>query len=66
MQSELKDVSDDSEVIFDADFLPFKDIINYISDFNINSNVTFKILPKQAKYILGSDDSVNQGEVINL
>lgn len=66
MQSELKDISKDSEVIFDADFLSFKDIIKYMSDFNTNSNVTFKILPKRVKYILGSNDSLNRGEVINL
>ena len=66
MQSELKDVSEDSEVIFDSDFLSFKDIINYMSDFHANSNVTFKILPRKANYLLGSNDSVNRGEVINL
>jgi len=64
VQSELKDVQENSEVIFDADFITYKDIVNHMSQSEINTKVTFKIHPKNANFMLGSNDSINRGEVI--
>ena len=66
VQSELNDVSNSSEVIFDADYVSYKDIIRHMSNSEINSKATFKIHPKNANFILGSNDSKNRGEVIKL
>ena len=66
VQSELNDVPNSSEVIFDADYVSYKDIIKHMSNPNINSKATFKIHPKNANFILGSNDSKNRGEVIKL
>lgn len=64
IQSGLKDVSYDSEVIFDAEYVTYKDVIKHMSNSEINSNATFKIHPKNSNFILGSNDSKNRGEVI--
>lgn len=61
---DLKDVHENSEVIFDANYLSFKEIIKYMSLPEINLKATFKILPKMANFVLGSNDSKNRGEVI--
>ena len=66
ISSDLEDLKEGTEIILDADYLPFKKIIEYISDKRINSKATFKILPKNANYIIGSNDSSVRGEVINL
>lgn len=53
-----------SEVILDANTLTYKQIINYLSQIEGDNNLSFKILPKDSNFIIGSDDSINQGEVI--
>ncbi len=66
VKSDIQKVTDDSEVIFDADYVTYKDIIKHMSNSEINSKATFKIHPKNANFILGSNDSKNRGEVIKL
>lgn len=53
-----------SEVILDANTLSYQQIISYLSQVEDNNNLSFKILPNDSKFIIGSDDSINQGEVI--
>lgn len=53
-----------SEVILDANTLTYTQIITYLSQVEDNNNLSFKILPKDSQFIIGSDDSINQGEVI--
>ena len=60
----LEAVKPNSELILDANYLSYKDIINYMSNAEINPMATFKILPDNANFILGSNDSKNRGEVI--
>jgi hypothetical protein len=57
-------VSTPTEIIFDANTLSFKDIISKTCAFRQNKHVTVKILPQNSSYIIGSNDSVNQGEII--
>ena len=66
VKSDLNEISDSSEVIFDADYVSYKDIIKHMSNSEINSKATFKIHPKNTNFILGSNDSKNRGEVIKL
>lgn len=53
-----------SEVILDANALSYKEIIIYLERIKDSKYLSFKILPKDAQYIIGSDDSINQGEVV--
>ena len=53
------------EIIFDNNFLDFKSIIACMES-NKNSDITFKILPKNSHFIIGSNSSNDRGEVIFL
>ena len=63
---ELELVPENSEIIFDANTIAYKDIINKMDQYAVNLRVTFKILPNKSRFIIGSNDSVNQGEVIEI
>jgi hypothetical protein len=52
------------EIILDANFLTYKEIISIVDNRPDNKKVTFKILPNNTNFILGSDDSTTRGEVI--
>ncbi|MBQ0768043.1 MAG: glycosyltransferase family 2 protein [Bizionia sp.] len=53
-----------SEIIFDANSMSFKEIIDIMLESKKNKNFTFKILPKNSNFILGSNSSKSRGEVI--
>ena len=65
LKSDLKNIEKESEVIFDANVLSFKDIINFMETNHLDCSVTFKIWPKNSKFVIGSDDAVSRGEVIS-
>ncbi|MCB0463448.1 MAG: glycosyltransferase family 2 protein [Flavobacteriaceae bacterium] len=64
VQNHVKDIKPKSEVIFDANSLTYKEIINNFENLHAPNNLSFKILPKHSNFILGSNDAVNRGEVI--
>ena len=53
------------EVIFDNDSTSFMKILFYISELK-NSGIQFKIKPKNTSFIIGSNNSVDKGIVVNL
>jgi GT2 family glycosyltransferase len=53
-----------SEVIFDQNFNSFKTIIDAFET-NKNKGLSFKILPKSSRFLIGSNSSFDRGEVIN-
>ena len=53
------------EVIFDNNFIDFKNII-HILETNKNKKITFKILPQFSDFIIGSNSSNDRGEVIQV
>ncbi|WP_299888386.1 glycosyltransferase family 2 protein [uncultured Lacinutrix sp.] len=61
---EYKDIKKNTEVILDANYLSFETIINIISTSEKNKNLSFKILPKNANFIIGSNSSKSRGEVV--
>ncbi|TYB80221.1 glycosyltransferase family 2 protein [Bizionia saleffrena] len=61
---QLTQATPNSEIIFDANYLTFSEIISVISGSDKNKNFTFKILPKNSNFILGSNSSKSRGEVI--
>jgi GT2 family glycosyltransferase len=53
-----------TEVIFDANTMTYKEIIQELKTLGRPNELSFKILPKKSNFIIGSDDSINRGEVI--
>ena len=64
LKSDLKSVNDRSEIIFDANLISYKDIIEMIRLKPNYKALTFKILPNDSEFILGSDNAINRGEVV--
>ncbi|MBR9914543.1 MAG: glycosyltransferase family 2 protein [Algicola sp.] len=55
-----------TEYILDNNYLDFKSIIEILSNTPKNCTATFKILPKNSNFIIGSNSSKYRGEVISL
>ncbi len=53
-----------TQVVFDANVVSFKTIIDKVSSIEKNRGITFKILPKNTNFIVGSHSSKSRGEVI--
>lgn len=64
LNTALENIKKNTEVILDAHILSYKNIIAYVSDKKFNDIVSFKILPKNSNFIIGSKSSKNRGEVI--
>lgn len=62
----LNDVPENSEIIFDANMMSYKEIISKMTTLSDNPSISFKILSKNATFILGSNSSKKRGEVIPL
>ena len=65
VQNHIKDIKPKSEIIFDANHLSYKQIIQYFENLHEPNKLSFKILPKNSDFIIGSNDDVNRGEVIH-
>ena len=63
-EDQLSSIESNAEVIFDANTMTYKDIIEFIK--TSDKELTYKILPNQSNFILGSNDGFSQGEVIIL
>jgi len=57
-------IKGETEYILDANYLSFKKIITIMSNAEKNKGTTFKILPKNSNFILGSNSSKTKGEII--
>ncbi len=62
--SQLVFENENSEVIFDQNYNSFKIIIEAL-EANKNKGLSFKILPKSSRFLIGSNSSFDRGEVIN-
>ena len=57
------------EIIFDTDFIDFKDCIalqEYAKKVGFNRKITFKIKPKATDFLIGSNNSTSRGEVVKM
>ncbi|WP_452224121.1 glycosyltransferase family 2 protein [Lacinutrix chionoecetis] len=63
--SNISQVKKNTQIVFDANHVSFKEIINDMDTSEKNKNLSFKILPKNANFILGSHSSKSRGEVIH-
>lgn len=52
-----------TEIILDSNALDFKTIIHIIEMYR-NKNITFKIIPRTRNFMIGSNSSLDRGEVI--
>ena len=62
--SQLVFENENSEIIFDQNHTSFKSIIAAFET-NKNKGLSFKILPKSSRFLIGSNSSFDRGEVIN-
>jgi GT2 family glycosyltransferase len=63
--SSLSTNNQSSEIILDNEFISFKECILFL-EFAKNSGFTFKIKPKNANFLIGSNNSNDRGEVIKI
>lgn len=66
LKSDLNGLKQGTQVIFDANIWSYKAIIEMMEHTDKNKKLTFKILPDQSNFILGSDTTISRGEVIVL
>lgn len=52
------------EIILDSNYISFKNCISFM-DKHKNKNYTFKIIPKNASFLIGSDNSNERGTILN-
>jgi GT2 family glycosyltransferase len=65
LQSRLEDYNNDIEYILDNNHLSFRSIIAIISNTPKNCSATFKILPKNSNFIIGSNSSKHRGAIMS-
>ena len=54
-----------AEVVLDNEFISFKECIAVLES-AVNKGLTFKIIPKNANFLIGSNNSNERGEVIKI
>lgn len=62
----MEKIPDNTEIILDSNVFSFKESIALLENTKKNDLVTFKILPKESNFIIGSDNAVSRGEIIHL
>lgn len=66
MVSSVNHYNNDTQYILDNNYLSFKSIIEILSNTPKNCTATYKILLKNSNFIIGSNSSKSQGEVLLL
>jgi GT2 family glycosyltransferase len=54
-----------AEMVLDTNFIPFKECISFMESLK-NKGLTFRILPKNTNFLIGSDNSNERGEIIKI
>jgi GT2 family glycosyltransferase len=54
-----------TQIILDNEFISFKDCVN-MHEIHRNKGITFRIMPKKARFIIGSDSSDDRGGVVKV
>lgn len=62
--SDIHQIEKDCKLILDTSFLSYKTIIDLMKSTVKTDNISFRIWPKNSNFIIGSDNSVEKGEVI--
>jgi hypothetical protein len=53
------------EILLDNNSFSFKEIIAFLEE-NKNQGFTFKIIPKKASFMIGSNSSNDRGEIVKI
>ncbi len=64
LYSDSSTLQSNQQIIFDQKHITFKDIFEKMTKWSENKQLTFKILPKNANFIIGSNSSKSRGEVL--
>ncbi len=64
LRREMSNFANETEIILDAKVLTYKGIIDFMSTYANTKKWTYKIWPNESRFILGSDNSVSRGEVL--
>ncbi|MBX9887270.1 MAG: glycosyltransferase family 2 protein [Flavobacteriaceae bacterium] len=56
---------DECEIVLDSNFITFKHCIDFMESVK-NKGLTFRILPKNTNFLIGSDNSNERGEIFKL
>jgi GT2 family glycosyltransferase len=64
LNSQLEKMNGNTQIVFDANDFSYHEIISAMEQLK-NKNITFKINPPQTEYIIGSNSSIDRGEVID-
>lgn len=64
LSKEISNFEGETEIILDANFLTYKEIIQLLNKYSSLRKWTYKILPNNSSFILGSDNAISRGEVI--
>ncbi len=59
------DTNSNIEIIFDTNSISYKDLINFMN-LNKSKNLTFKNYIPNSKYAIGSNNSIDRGEIIHI
>ena len=62
----FEEVFPNTQVVFDGNTLDYAKIIEKMLSSDVDTGLTFRILPKNARFIIGSDSTEQRGEVILL
>lgn len=62
----LSEVTAFTQVVFDGNTINYKAVIDSMASIDKARGVTFRILPENSQYIIGSDSSQQRGEVVLL
>jgi GT2 family glycosyltransferase len=65
LSSILDEVKNDSMLVYDFSLVKVKDVIKDLKQKSIQKNIVFRFLPKNSKFIIGSDSAINRGEVVH-
>ena len=66
LSANLNKATSGSQVVFDGNTIKYKEMIDMMASSEVTKRLTFRILSKDAHYIIGSDSSEQRGEVIFL
>ncbi|WP_248723528.1 glycosyltransferase family 2 protein [Seonamhaeicola sp. ML3] len=64
LDSDLETIQPNNEIIFDTNHISYKKMISLMQDLSVGKKLTFKILPKDSSFIIGSNDSKGRGQII--
>lgn len=59
------EIENGSMLVYDFNMLKTTDVINHMKQKSKQENIVFRFLPKNSKFILGSDSAINRGEVLH-